>query len=231
MTSPISSLTSPTNSTSTSGGASSSTGAQTLGQDAFLKLLIAQLKNQDPSNPASGTEFVTQLAQFSLVEQSKSQTTSLGTISTQLTGLSNSDATALVGKTVTVSGGGLTWNGSTAATSSVTLGAAAQQVDVSITDAQGDVVRTIKLGAEPTGPLAITWDGHTDSGQAAPAGNYTVNVSASNASGAPVPVAQSVTGVVSSVSFAQGYPQITLSNGTVAPISGLVSVNAAQPNP
>jgi len=228
MTSPITSTTATSSQTSSSAAASPT---QPLGQDAFLKLLMAQLSNQDPLNPTSGTEFVTQLAQFSMVEQEQSQSTTLGTISTQLTGLSNSDATALVGKTVTMSGNTLSWNGTLATSSSVTLGAAAQQVQVQITDSSGNVVRTMQLGPDSAGPLSITWDGHTDSGTPAPAGNYTMNVTAADASGAPVAVTQSVTGVVQSVSFSQGYPQVTLANGTTAPVSELVSVGAAPTQP
>ncbi len=230
MTSPLSS-TSPSTALSASSTPSVTATTQPLGQDAFLKLLMAQLSNQDPLNPTSGTEFVTQLAQFSMVEQAQAQSTTLGTISTQLTGLSNSDATALVGKNVTLSGNTLSWNGSLATSSSVTLGAAAKQVQVQITDSTGNVVRTMQLGAESAGPLAVTWDGHTDAGLSAPSGTYTMNVTAADASGAPVAVTQSVTGVVTAVSFSQGYPQVTLANGTVAPVSELVSVGAAPSQP
>jgi flagellar basal-body rod modification protein FlgD len=230
MTSP---LTSASAATAVASATTSSTtsATQPLGQDAFLKLLMAQLSNQDPLNPTSGTEFVTQLAQFSMVEQSQAQSTTLSTISTQLTGLSNSDATQLVGQNVTLSGSTLSWNGNTATSSSVTLGAAAQQVEVQITNSSGNVVRTIQLGSEPSGPLSVSWNGNTDAGQPAPSGNYTMNVTAADASGGPVAVTQSVTGIVTSVSFSQGYPQVTLANGTVAPVSELVSVGNASTQP
>jgi flagellar basal-body rod modification protein FlgD len=229
MTSPLTSTSAGTAPTGSTPSATSPT--QPLGQSAFLKLLMAQLSNQDPLNPTSGTEFVTQLAQFSMVEQSQTQSTTLGTISTQLTGLSNSDATQLVGKSVTLSGSTLSWNGSTATSSSVTLGTAAQQVQVQITNSAGTVVRTMQLGSEPAGPLSVSWNGNTDSGQPAPSGNYTMNVTAADASGGPVAVTQSVTGIVTSVSFSQGYPQVTLANGTVAPVSELVSVGNVPTQP
>ncbi len=233
MTSPIQSSTTPSSAATSASNASavSSAATQTLGQDAFLKLLMAQLSNQDPLNPVQGTEFVTQLSQFSLVEQSVSQSTALTNISTQLQGLSNSDATSLVGKTVTVSGSGLAYNGVLATTGNVTLGGAAQSVTVSISDSNGNVVRTMQLGSEPAGPLNVSWNGMNDSGQQQPAGNYTLNVTATDANGQPVNVSQNVTGTVTQVNFSQGYPQLTLNTGTVVPVSNLVSVGgSATPN-
>lgn len=226
MTSPVQGATTPASNTTNASTASAVAGAatQTLGQDAFLKLLMAQLSNQDPLNPVQGTEFVTQLSQFSLVEQSVQQSTSLGGISTQLQGLQNSNAAGLVGQTVTVSGSGLAYNGVLATTGNVTLGGAAQAVTVSISDSSGNVVRTIQLGSAPAGPLSVTWNGQSDTGQQEPAGSYSMNVSATDANGQPISVSQNVTGTVNQVSFSQGYPQLILSTGTTAPLSNLVSV-------
>jgi flagellar basal-body rod modification protein FlgD len=225
MTSPIQSSTSPANAPAAAAASGALTGpTQTLGQDAFLKLLMAQLRNQDPLNPVQGTEFVTQLSQFSLVEQSVSQSTALTNIQTQLHGLSNSDATSLVGKTVTVSGSGMAYNGVLATSGNVSLGGAAQSVTVSISDSNGNVVRTMQLGSEPAGALTVNWNGLNDSGQQQAAGNYTLNVTATDANGQPVNVSQNITGTVTQVNFSQGYPQLTLSTGTVVPVSNLISV-------
>lgn len=86
--------------TSTSGATPTPPPATTgngLGTDDFLKLLIAQLKNQDPMNPASGTEFIAQTAQFTAVEK-------LNQLSQQYTELINTqkatEATALIGRTI-----------------------------------------------------------------------------------------------------------------------------------
>jgi flagellar basal-body rod modification protein FlgD len=87
------------------------------------------------------------------------------------------------------------------------------------------------MGPQSGGPLAIAWNGQSAAGVAEPAGTYTVSVSASAANGAPVAVSQSVTGVVSSVSFAEGYPQLVMASGTVAPLSQLVSVGATPTTP
>src|SRR5262245_60849649 len=67
-------------------------------KEAFLKLLVAQLSHQDPLQPTEGTEFVAQLSQFAMVEQSIAQSSKLDGISAQMTGLSSNEAAGLVGK-------------------------------------------------------------------------------------------------------------------------------------
>jgi flagellar basal-body rod modification protein FlgD len=193
----------------------------------FMQLLVAQLQNQDPTAPVQGTEFVTQLAQFALLQQSTTQNTTLSTLSTQLTGLSNNQATNLVGQTVTVSGNTVSYNGTAATPANVTLAAAATNVTATITDSSGSVVQTLNLGAHAAGTMPIPWNGQNSAGGTVPSGNYTVNVTATDATGASVNVSQNVTGVVQSVSFNQGYPELTLVSGAQAPISQLVSVGAA----
>ena len=203
----------------------SATGATpAVNQQQFMQLLIAQLQHQDPTQPVQGTEFVTQLAQFSLVEQSVNQTTQLGSISTQLAGLSNDQASQLVGKTVSINGSSTTFNGSVATPANATLSAAAAQISATITDSKGNVVRTLSLQPHAAGPMAIPWDGRDSSGQPVASGSYTVGVTAADSNGNPVSVSQSVSGVVANVSFATGSPEITLASGASAPISQIVSV-------
>ncbi len=72
-------------------------GASTLGYDAFLKLLVAQMQNQDPTKPMDSTEFIAQLASFSSVEQSVKMNSKLDALITSI-GLNQADA--LIGKYV-----------------------------------------------------------------------------------------------------------------------------------
>jgi flagellar basal-body rod modification protein FlgD len=229
-TSPFTSTSASTASTSASSSSSASSGTPALGEGDFLKLLMAQLENQDPTAPTDGTTFVTQLAQFSQVEQSVNQTTTLGNISTQLQSLTNSNASGLVGKTVTVSTGTVQWgSGSISAPVTGTIAAQAASATATITDSSGNVVRTYNLGASAPGTIGINWDGKDASGTSQPAGSYSVTFSASDANGQPIPVSQTATGVVSSVSYNQGYPALNLGSGVVAPVSQLVSVGTTAP--
>jgi flagellar basal-body rod modification protein FlgD len=225
----MSSVTSATSTSTTAAQTASAAASQggSLGKDAFLKLLVAQMKNQDPLQPTQGTEYVTQLAQFTQVEQAMSQTQTLSTLSAQLTGLQANEAVALIGKQVTVRGQSLTYDGVNQATASVKLGAAANDVTVSVKDASGKVIRTLKLGPAGQGPLKITWDGKDLNGQMVSPGSYSFDVSATTKDGAPVDVSKDVTGTVTKVSFDKGYPVVVLDSGVTAPISDLVSAAAA----
>jgi flagellar basal-body rod modification protein FlgD len=224
MTTPIGS-TSSTNTTTATGAASSTSTAPAVNTSEFLQLLVAQLKNQDPTQPAQGTDFITQLAEFSQVEQSQNQTNELTTMSTQLTGIASQQATSLVGQTVTVSGNSTNYDGTSATPASVTLGGAAADVQATISDSSGNVLRTIDMGAAPAGVVQVKWDGRSDAGTVQATGTYGVSVTATDSAGNAVPVTSSVTGSVTGVSFAAGYPAVTLSNGTTAPVSALTGVS------
>jgi flagellar basal-body rod modification protein FlgD len=203
---------------------SSSAASGALDQNSFLKLLMAQMENQDPTAPTDSTTFVTQLAQFTQVQQTTAQTTTLSNIQNQLQSLSSGQATNLVGKTVTVNGNSMTFNGTFASPANVTLAGAAQTVTVAVQDSQGNTVRTMNLGAASAGPLSITWDGKEDTGQSAPSGSYMAAVTAAGASGQTVGVSTTVTGTVTQVSLNNGSPTLTLSTGAVAPVSQLAGV-------
>jgi flagellar basal-body rod modification protein FlgD len=82
-----------------SGDTSSALPTQTLNQDDFLKLLVAQLQAQDPMNPESDTEFVSQMANFTTLEQSKEMTTDIQQLGSQQ---QLQQANDLIGRTVTL---------------------------------------------------------------------------------------------------------------------------------
>lgn len=194
-------------------------------KETFLKLLVAQLAHQDPLEPMKGTEFVTQLAQFSAVEQAVAQSQQLDLLSAQMTGLANNAVVDLVGKEVTVRGNGIAFDGENPVSSNVTLEGAADKVTATVTDENGAVIKTIEIGPKPTGALKVTWDGTTDDGAQAPAGKYTIEVNAEKADGKAVSVTQDVTGVVVGVTFEKGYAELILDSGATAPVGDLVSVN------
>jgi len=219
-----------TGATSTDGSTSTATAAApSLDKEAFLKLLMAQLRNQDPLSPMDSTQFVSQLAAFSTVEQAIAQNEKLQLLSVQMSGLASNAATSLVGQRVTVRGNKVAFDGQNATGFNVNLGAAATEVTVTIRDAAGKVVRTMQLGPKAAGTVASPWDGRDDNGTTVAAGSYTVEVSARDESGNPVTITQDVSGTVVGVNFEHGYPELVLDSGATAPISDLVSVGTAAP--
>jgi flagellar basal-body rod modification protein FlgD len=205
-----------------SAGAASMSGAD---KDTFLKLLTAQLSNQDPLNPMDNTAFVAQLAQFSALEQAIETNTRLAMISVQQSGIANTAVASLVGREVTVKGSSVTLSGQGVGTQvGYTLDGDATSVKLTIRDEHGTVVRTLDQGAQKAGLQQVGWDGRDDGGNPLPKGNYSVTVEAKNESGSPVSVTQETTATLVSVSFDKGYPELHLSNGVTAAASDLIRV-------
>lgn len=203
-----------------------------MGRDDFLKLLVAQLKNQDPLKPVENTEFVSQLAQFSSLEQTIGINTRLDLLAVQSTGQSNNDAVGFIGKQVSVAGSLIALDATgLAAPIEFELASPTEKTVVVISDASGKPVRTMELGSKPAGPLSIPWDGKDDAGIRQAAGNYSVAIEAENAEGAAVYAAQKTRGTVTGVSFDRGYALLTLNTGVTAPVSDLLEVKAPAQSP
>ncbi|MEP7242563.1 MAG: flagellar hook assembly protein FlgD [Gammaproteobacteria bacterium] len=148
---------------------------QTLGQNEFLKLMMTQLKNQDPMKPLDPSQFVGQLAQFSTVTGIQNMQGSIDSLvnsqkSSQLLG-----GSSLVGHdvlapadTATITSGGTVSGGA-----DVPSGTASLQVQVS--DSSGQLVRTFSVPPQ-SGLTEFNWDGKTTAGTVAPTGTYTFKV-------------------------------------------------------
>lgn len=198
-----------------------------LGRDAFLKLLVAQLKNQDPLKPQDSAEFVAELAQFSNLEQTMGINDRLDVLSVQNAGLQNAQIVGMVGKNATVRGGLLTSDGSGIGIPvAFSVSDATEKTVVTIRDQSGRAVRMLDLGARNAGLVRIQWDGRDDSGIVQPAGTYSVAVQATNAAETPVSVLQETSGRVQAVSFDKGYPVIHLETGVSVPVSDLMRVDS-----
>jgi len=207
--------------------ASTSTGNSIMGQDDFLKLLVSQLQNQDPMNPMDGTQFASQLAQFASVEQLNNINTSLQTSisSSQLLNqsISNALSTTVIGKQVRASGSTLTYDGSGAMKVGYTLPSAAASAKVQILDQYGTVVRTIDGTGVTAGDVDVSWDGMTDAGTQAAAGQYTVKVTASDAKGNALTATPFFYGTVSGVRF-KSTGTVFVVDGQEVPLSSILEV-------
>jgi flagellar basal-body rod modification protein FlgD len=207
-------------------------GTTALDKTAFLKLLVEQLKNQDPLKPQDDSAFVAQLAQFSSLEQSMTMNDKLDTMTAQIAGLSNSQSTNLVGSEATVRGNLITVDGTgVGAPLAFDLSGAAASTTVTITNQSGTAIRTITGGAHAPGVAQMQWDGRDDAGTIQPAGSYQVTVTAKDAAGNPVSVNQQTSGQVMNVSFDKGYPVLQLDTGVSVPVSDLLQISAPPQTP
>lgn len=174
------------NTTSTT--AASGTGSSSADlQSNFLNLLVAQLQNQDPTNPMDNAQLTTQLAQISTLSGIENLNTTLGSISGQLTTSQSLQASTLVGHGVMIDGSAILVGSDSSTTPfGLSLDAAATDATVTIKDSTGAVVRTVDLGAETAGVHSFSWDGTNDAGTAVAEGAYTFTVAATAADGSSV---------------------------------------------
>jgi flagellar basal-body rod modification protein FlgD len=194
-------------------GANQSSGTQTVAKDEFMKLLLAQLKNQDPLEPMKGTDFAAQLAQFSSLEQLQNLNSTLDTQSVNQMTLGYSQSVNMIGKeAVANSGNTIVANGQTAELN-YNLGNNAQSVTISILDKDGK-----DESANTAGMNSATWDC-----SGVEEGNYTYQVHATDSSGASVTVDTMTTGTVTAVHFRSNKILVTL-NGMEVPLSDIVEV-------
>lgn len=205
---------SPTTNTSTS--QSSSSTANTLGQDDFLKLLVAQMQNQDPLNPTDPTQYTAQLAQYSQLEQLIDVNTNLtslkstaGTSSQQTEQLS---ALSLLGKDV-VSQGGSFELGSSSVDLGYQLPSAADSVTLQVLDQNQKVVASLPMSETSAGDHYYSWGGTDQNGNAVAAGNYTLQVVA-NAGDTSLSATPLVKGTVQGVDFTTSGSTLSTSAGT-----------------
>jgi flagellar basal-body rod modification protein FlgD len=199
-------------------------GSAVLGKDQFLKLLVAQLANQDPTKPEDTSQFVAELAQFSALEQQQNTVSRLDTL---LMGQATANQTAagtFIGKDVSFRGGSQHFDGVNSVTATLTLAQDADKVSVAVTDGTGRVVRTIVMGSHSDGTMTATWDGRDDNGNLLPSGDYSFAPAAVDADGKALSIDLSTTGHVSGVAFQGGIPYLKVGESLIK-MSDVTSIN------
>ncbi|KAA1189079.1 flagellar hook assembly protein FlgD [Photorhabdus heterorhabditis] len=152
----------------------------------FMQLLLAQVKNQDPTNPMQNNELTSHLAQINMLEGIEKLNTTVGSIVGQMNNSQSLQASALIGRDIMIPGntilvGPNEQNGGISTTSfGIELERPADSVKVTITDKQGVVVRQIDIGPLGAGVHSFPWDGIKEDGAKAEAGAYTITIEASD---------------------------------------------------
>ena len=197
-------------------GNTSLTNGTAMGKEDFLKLMLAQLQNQDPLSPMEGTEFASQLAQFTSLEQlmnlNDSMDTSINANYFLSQSINNTLAATLIGKEVKLSGSTFQHNGQENTTLGYDLSAPAGNVTVKIYNEGGQLVKTIENAPKNSGDNKLIWDFSDNEGNSVPQGKYTFKVEPKDADNNLMSYSTYVLGKIDGVKFTE--------NGTMLVVNG-----------
>jgi flagellar basal-body rod modification protein FlgD len=197
-------------------GANSLTNGTAMGKEDFLKLMLAQLQNQDPMSPMEGTEFASQLAQFTSLEQlmnlNDSMDTSINANYFLSQSINNTLAATLIGKEVKLNGNSFQNNGQDNSTLGYNLSTAASSVTVKIYNDSGVLIKTIENAPKNSGDNKLIWYFTDNEGNSVPQGRYTFKVEPKDADSNLMSYSTYVLGKIDGVKFTE--------NGTMLVVNG-----------
>jgi flagellar basal-body rod modification protein FlgD len=191
-------------------------GNPTLDKDAFMKLMLTQMKNQDPTKPMESHEMAAQLAQFTSLEQLNNINSTLESMKNSQTPSTNFQALAFIGKKVSGDSSKLTRAaGDTNHAFNFELLGEGARVKVNIKDAAGTVVRKLELAGLKKGENSITWNGLQDDGTPARPGEYKFTVEAQSNTGAKVYAKTSFEGRITGLNYTAQGPVLMVGSQTI----------------
>ncbi|MCC2679244.1 MAG: basal-body rod modification protein flgD [Pseudobdellovibrio sp.] len=191
-------------------------GNDKMDKDAFFKLMLAQLKNQDPMNPLKNHEMAAQLAQFSSLEQMSNMNTTLSRIEGKNSKPEQFQALNLIGKTVAGDSSRVVrTNFDKDHDFNFELPQDASDVTVKLMSDRGQLLREFKLTNMKAGANKVSWNGNNESGIKQPAGEYFFQIEARNGMGGKVPVSTQFRGEVSGLSFSAEGPVLQVGSQTI----------------
>lgn len=202
----------PINSTPASGVSAGTASSVKSTKDDFMKLLITQMRYQNPMDPMDNAQMTSQIAQLNTVEGINQLNTTVSSLQASLMATQSMQSASLIGKTILADGNSINLlNGS--ASLSMRLEGAAESVVVDVINSSGRIIKTANLGANAAGIQTFTWDGSTNEGGIAPNGQYTFQVNAKklNQTVTATPLTQAI---VSGVELTSAGPKLSLNNGT-----------------
>lgn len=197
--------------------------SKSLGKNEFLKLLITQLENQNPLKPMDNTQFVSQMAQFTALEQTTNLANSFDKFESGFLSSMQLQAASLVGKKVSVHSNELDVISGKSGTMSFVLPKKAMTY-VKIFDSNGNVVDTEKLGWLDAGNHSYVWSATNSNGVPVPDGTYTYEIDAIQKDGTHIQLDGVKRGKVSEIKFENGQIYVTV-NGTDYLLSNITTIS------
>jgi flagellar basal-body rod modification protein FlgD len=194
----------------------------TLSQEDFMNIFVAQLKFQNPLEPLDNYQIASQMAQFSSLEALTKMGESLQNVSAYQASMNSLQTAGLIGKKVEAAGNSLFVSGGSTSEGYYQLSGPGK-VTVKIYDASGGLVRTLEEGVKDTSKQKIVWDGKNQSGASVADGTYTFEVLGTGETGQSVSSSSWMVGAVRGISFEQGITYLQL-GATRITISDIISI-------
>ena len=209
------------------GATSSNSSTNSLNANSFMTLFLAQLQNQDPTNPMQSYELAAQLAQFTTVQEISQATSLLGNLQQYTAAMNNGEIASLVGQQVSAQMNTINVSSGTPSALSYTLTAPAT-VTITIQNSDGTTINTLNPGSQSAGSYSVPWTGKDSSGNTVADGAYTCTVTATASDGTTTTVTPGVSGQVYSCNLNNNPPTYILSgpNGIQVPVANVFAVTS-----
>lgn len=194
-----------------------------LGKDAFLQLLVTQLRYQDPLSPMENEAFLAQLAQFSSLEQMQQLNETVESSNLLAQSLNNSAAAGFIGRHVRAAGSEAILGAEGNASLGYVLAQPADRVTVTVFDETGAVVRVLEQQGVDGGSGSVEWDGHNTAGERVAEGTYRFEVDAIDAEENAVAASTWIEGRVDGVTYRGGSAFLLVGDREV-PLSSVLDI-------
>lgn len=192
------------------------TGDPNLDKDAFMKLMLAQMKNQDPMNPMKSHEMAAQLAQFSGVEQMSNINSTLAEMRDAQKPSANFQALSFIGKSVSGDSSKIVRaKGDTTHDFTFSIPENAKEVKIKVRNSNGDIVREATVNGAKQGSNSWVWNGLAENGKATNAGEYQVLVEATTEAGKKLNVKTDFEGQITGVNYTAEGPVLLVGTQAV----------------
>lgn len=199
-----------------------------LGKDQFLKLMIEQLKNQDPLDPMDGTEYASQLAQFTSLEQltnlNESMSASIEANYLLTQSINNTMTATLIGNEAKIGGSNFVYSGQDQIQFGYELPADASSVTVNIYNEAGVLVRSIESETSP-GDHKLSWDFTDDKGNNLGYGNFSFEIEAKSLNGEKMTFSSYQYGTIDGIKFTEQGALLMIGGAAYMPSDILELIN------
>jgi len=194
-----------------------------LGQEEFLKLMTAQMNNQDPMKPMQDGEFFSQIAQFSSVSGIQELQSSFAQVATALQSNQALQASTMVGRTVMIPSDEAVFDGSEPVNGKVGVASPTPELTVNVYNKTGELVRSMRMGAQNAGEADFSWDGRNEAGELMTAGDYRIEAIAQTG-GESIELGTLLAEKVESVTLGNDGVTLDLASDRSVPLSGVKQV-------